>query len=227
MLGLGLGINFGGVLTSAVASAKPVNTAAPVASGILTVGQTLSTTVGGWDQPVTSYAYKWQISANGSTGWTDIASATAATYVPVTGDATQFIRSAVQATNGFGAAVAGYTVSAAVGPVAAVLSISGSPATTATVGSAYSFTPATAGGHTPKLYSIANKPAWAAFSTSTGILTGTPSGAEVDAGIVISVTDNDGLTASLGSFTITVSAGGGGGSAGQPFGLLLALTKAS
>lgn len=208
-IGLGLGLSFSGG-TRAVATAKPVNTAAPSASGIQTQGQVLTTSNGAWDQPVTSFAYKWQTSADGSTGWTDIAGATSATYTPVSGDVGKFLRSAVQATNSFGADVAGYVPSAATGAIAAPLTISGTPSTTATVGSSYSFTPSTAGGHTPKTFTIVNKPSWAAFTTSTGQLTGTPSGVETDSGIVISVLDVDGLTASLASFTITVSAAGTG-----------------
>lgn len=208
ILGLGLGLPFGGVPPVAIATAKPVNTLAPSVSGIQTQGQVLTSSTGGWDQPVTSYAYKWQSSPDGST-WTDISGATSSTYTPASGDVGKFLRSGVLATNSFGSAVAGYAFSAATGAIAAVLSISGSPATTAAVGSAYSFTPGTAGGHTPKVFGIANKPSWAAFSTSTGQLTGTPTGAETDAGIVISVTDVDGLTASLPSFTITVSTSSG------------------
>jgi hypothetical protein len=90
--------------------------------------------------------------------------------------------------------------------VYAQLAITNSPGTTANAGSAYTYTPTTSGGHSPLTWSIVNKPSWAAFSTSTGILTGTPSGAEVDAGVNITATDVDGRTASTGAFTITVTA---------------------
>lgn len=204
-LGLSLAINRGGKV--AVATAKPVNTAAPAVSGARTNGQTLTTSAGAWSQPYTSVAYKWQTADDGSgTNAADIASQTARTLTLGSGQVGKYIRSEAQASNSFGAAVAGYTTSAWIGPIADVLVISGTPATTATVGSAYSFTPSSSGGHTTYTYSITNQPGWASFSTSTGALTGTPSGAETDSGIVITVTDADGLTASLASFTITVSA---------------------
>jgi hypothetical protein len=92
--------------------------------------------------------------------------------------------------------------------VTAAVAITNSPGTTATVGSAYTYTPTTSGGRTTFVWSIVNAPSWATFSTSTGVLTGTPTGAETDTSINITVTDADGRTASTGAFTITVSAGG-------------------
>lgn len=210
--GLGFGLPFNGSVPGGVATAKPVNTAVPSIFGIQTVAQTLGGGNGTWDQPVTSFAYKWQTSADGSTGWTDISGATSSTYVPVTGDIGKFLRHGVLASNSFGAAVAGYAFSVATGAIAAALTISGTPGTTATVGSAYSATLTIAGGHTPySLNAVTNKPPWmtASLSGSTITLGGTPTGVETDAGIVVSATDNDGLTASLASFTITVSASGG------------------
>jgi len=55
------------------------------------------------------------------------------------------------------------------------LTISGTPATSATVGKAYYFKP-TVSNPTGKTvtFSILNRPSWASFSTSTGALTGTP-----------------------------------------------------
>jgi hypothetical protein len=83
--------------------------------------------------------------------------------------------------------------------------ITGTPASTATVGSAYSFTPT---GSDPDgqavTYAIANKPAWAAFSTATGVLSGVPAAAGLHAGIVISISDGQ-ATAAL-QFQITVTA---------------------
>jgi len=86
--------------------------------------------------------------------------------------------------------------------------ISGSPATSVTAGSAYSFTPTSTDPDGQTLaYSIANKPAWASFSTSTGRLWGTPSSTNVGStsGIVITVSDGA-LTASLAAFSLTVNA---------------------
>jgi len=86
--------------------------------------------------------------------------------------------------------------------------ITGTPATTVTATNAYSFTPtaADADGNT-LTFSITNKPSWAAFSTSTGRLSGTPTAANVGttSGIVISVSDGQ-ATTSLPAFNLTVAA---------------------
>ena len=73
--------------------ALPVNTAAPVISGSLTVGSTLSCTQGTWTNSPTSYAYQWL--QNG----VNISGATSASYVVVTGDAGTSIRCTVTASN--------------------------------------------------------------------------------------------------------------------------------
>lgn len=83
--------------------------------------------------------------------------------------------------------------------------ISGTPATTATVGTAYSFRPTAADADGDTLgYSVQNLPAWAQFSTSTGRLSGTPTTAGTSSNIVISVTDGK-ASASLAAFSIVVS----------------------
>jgi hypothetical protein len=86
--------------------------------------------------------------------------------------------------------------------------ISGSPATSAVVGSAYSFTPTAADSDGNRLsFSIQQKPSWATFNIATGQLSGTPgsSDAGTDSGIVISVSDGT-LSASTPAFSIAVSA---------------------
>jgi Putative Ig domain len=94
---------------------------------------------------------------------------------------------------------------------ASALTISGSPASTVTVGSSYSFTPTTHDTNTGRTlsFAVANKPAWASFSSSTGRLSGTPTAASVGkyADVVIAV--YDGLTSAvLPNFGITVQASG-------------------
>jgi hypothetical protein len=87
-------------------------------------------------------------------------------------------------------------------------SISGTPATTATVGTQYAFTPTATDANGDALtYSIANRPSWATFSTSTGRLAGTPTSANVGSfgNIVISVSDGQ-AAATLPAFSIAVSA---------------------
>jgi hypothetical protein len=89
--------------------------------------------------------------------------------------------------------------------------ISGTPPSTATVGSAYSFTPKGVDPEGKTLgYTIANRPAWAAFSTSTGRLSGTPSSSHVRtySNIKISVSDGQ-KTASLPVFSIGVKSSSG------------------
>lgn len=85
--------------------------------------------------------------------------------------------------------------------------ISGTASTTATVGTAYNFTPSA--GDTdgdPLSFSVQNKPAWATFSIATGALSGTPATTDVgtDSSIVISVSDGY-TTAALAPFSINVS----------------------
>ncbi|MFQ3171279.1 MAG: hypothetical protein ACI9DG_001313, partial [Oleispira sp.] len=55
-------------------------------------------------------------------------------------------------------------------------------------------------------FSITNKPSWAAFSTTTGALTGTPGNDDVGttSGIIISVTDSGNASASLTAFNLEV-----------------------
>lgn len=85
--------------------------------------------------------------------------------------------------------------------------ITGTPATTVTAGSAYTFKPTGADGDNDTLsYSIQNKPTWASFSIANGQLSGTPSTANVGTSmnIVISVSDGK-ASAALGSFNLTVT----------------------
>ena len=87
--------------------------------------------------------------------------------------------------------------------------ISGSPATTGTVGNSYAFTPEAEDPDGQVLsFSVDNLPSWASFDTLTGELSGTPVESDVGtfAGIVISVSDGA-ASSSLPAFDITVSAG--------------------
>jgi hypothetical protein len=86
--------------------------------------------------------------------------------------------------------------------------ITGTPATTVVQNVAYSFTPSLtdvdAGDN--HIFLIDNKPSWAAFSTTTGALTGTPANNDVGvtAGIIITATDSANAAASLAAFNIEV-----------------------
>jgi hypothetical protein len=84
--------------------------------------------------------------------------------------------------------------------------ISGTPATTATVGTTYSFQPTASDPDGDTLaWSISNPPSWATFNTATGRLSGTPTAAGTASNIVISVSDGK-TQASLPAFSITVTA---------------------
>jgi len=100
-----------------------------------------------------------------------------------------------------------YTVGISPGtPVAQTLQISGAPSTTAEIGQYYSFSPTVvASAGSTLTYSVGNKPAWAQFSATTGLLSGTPpiGSSATDANVVVSVS-NGAQTAALPAFTITV-----------------------
>ena len=86
--------------------------------------------------------------------------------------------------------------------------ISGSAQPSVTVGQAYEFKPTAADADKDTVtFTIANKPAWAAFDVTTGALTGTPVASDVGAfsGIEIAATDGKDVTA-LPKFAITVAA---------------------
>lgn len=85
--------------------------------------------------------------------------------------------------------------------------ISGSPPTSAVVGTAYTFQPSASDSNgDPLSFRISNKPSWASFSTSTGRLSGTPSSANVGTFSSISIRVTDGSkTVSLPAFSITVT----------------------
>jgi hypothetical protein len=95
------------------------------------------------------------------------------------------------------------------------VSISGSPAVTSSVGSAYSFTPTVTPASAQARFSVGNKPAWATFNRSTGGLSGTPSAAGTFTNIRIRVTEGR-ASASLPPFSITVAAAGGGATNSKP-----------
>ncbi len=86
--------------------------------------------------------------------------------------------------------------------------IAGVPATTATVGQLYTFTPVGDDADNDALtFEIDNRPAWATFTSATGELRGTPTTTDVGTtnGIMIRVNDGKSTTA-LPTFNLTVSA---------------------
>ena len=84
-------------------------------------------------------------------------------------------------------------------------SITGNPATAASPGQAYSFTPSASDPEGAKLtFTISGKPAWATFDAATGKLSGTAASGSF-ANISITVSDGVNITA-LTTFSINVSA---------------------
>lgn len=86
----------------------PVNTVAPVVSGTVRVGSTLSCTTGTWTNSPTSYAYQWLRDGD------PISGATSSTYILIEADEGEDISCVVTATNATGSAS---QVSNEVGPV--------------------------------------------------------------------------------------------------------------
>jgi hypothetical protein len=85
--------------------------------------------------------------------------------------------------------------------------ITGTPATTAKVGAAYSFQPTAKDPEGKALtFNILHKPTWATFDKTTGKLSGTPTATGVTSSIVIYVTDGVSSASLTPSFSITVSA---------------------
>ncbi len=92
------------------------------------------------------------------------------------------------------------------GTTSTTVSISGTPATSVTAGSKYSFQPTGKDSAGKALsYSVKNAPSWASFSIASGLLSGTPTSSQtgVYSGIVISASDGSASSA-LPAFAITV-----------------------
>ncbi len=85
--------------------------------------------------------------------------------------------------------------------------ISGTPPASVMAGSAYNFTPTYGDADNDTLtFSISGKPSWAAFSTSTGKLSGTPTLAQAGTYLSIVIRVNDGTDSTLlPAFAITVN----------------------
>lgn len=98
-------------------------------------------------------------------------------------------------------------VLASQGVFAAMLTISGTPPASATVGQTYSFTPTVTGASTRRslTFSIRNKPSWIRFDSSTGTISGVPVRTGTWSSIRISVSDGR-TRVRLPSFSIKVAA---------------------
>lgn len=97
----------------------PVATVNPSLAGTLAVTTPITASAGTWLEngvPITSTAYQWEISSNGSTGWAAIAGATAVSYTPVPADYAKYLRLVVTKQNSLGSTAG---TSNSWGPVAA------------------------------------------------------------------------------------------------------------
>ena len=94
--------------------------------------------------------------------------------------------------------------------------ISGTPPSTATVGVAYSWTPVVSDpNNDPLTLTLSGQPAWAAFDSKTGRISGTPSASYAGTTSTSALTVSDGKSTTRLQFTIAVgSTGGGGGTVG-------------
>jgi hypothetical protein len=98
------------VYKGAVAS-NPVNTVAPAVTGTATIASTLTTTDGTWTgSPSPTFTYAWQRDVAGNSVYSNIASATANTYVLVAADDGCHVRCVVTGTNTGGNASANSNV---------------------------------------------------------------------------------------------------------------------
>jgi hypothetical protein len=97
------------------ATNAPAVTTAPAVTGVGVA--TLTTDNGTWAGAPTSYTRKWQRSANGTTGWADIAGATSVTYTLTGADQGSYVRSLITATNTIGSTSGGSNV---IGPITPV-----------------------------------------------------------------------------------------------------------
>jgi hypothetical protein len=87
------------------------------------------------------------------------------------------------------------------------LTLSGSPATHVVAGSAYVFQPSASENAGTVTFSITGQPSWATFNAATGELSGTPTSADLGQSAAITiVADDSGTTASIGPFSIDVTA---------------------
>lgn len=91
----------------------------------------------------------------------------------------------------------------------APITIQGTPATNAVVGSAYVFQPSTSQSGSTVVFYIANEPAWAYFSSETGGLAGIPLASDLGTTHDVTITVSNGTSsAAIGPFDVTVTTPG-------------------
>ena len=158
-------------------------------------------------------------SGSGSTGSGSTGSGSTGSGSTGSGSTTTGSGSGTSGSSGSGSSGSGSSGSGSTGSTSSTPSIGGTPGASVTVGNNYSFQPtASDTSATATLtFAVSNKPAWASFSTQTGMLYGTPSSASVGttSNIVISVTDGN-KSASLAAFSVQVNAAASGSTYALP-----------
>jgi 6-phosphogluconolactonase (cycloisomerase 2 family) len=96
----------------------PTNSAVPAVTGTIKIGETLACGTGTWSAmpAISAYAYQWQVSPDGSTGWANATGTGTATasYTVAAADVMKFLRCNVTATNAHGASAAASSASTTV-----------------------------------------------------------------------------------------------------------------
>jgi hypothetical protein len=140
--------------------------------------------------------------------WATFATATGKlSGTPSTANVGSFAAIVISASDGtLTSSLAAFTISVSA-PANPPPTISGTPATSANAGTAYSFTPTAADpNHNTLTFSIVNLPGWASFNAQTGALSGTPQAGDAGTYSNIGISVSDGTsTASLAAFSITVT----------------------
>lgn len=180
----------------------PVLVFAPTISGIQTQGQTLTAGNAVWSVAPDSRTRQWYVSPTGSdTDDAPISGATGTTLTETAGIVGQFVRVGEIATAGVHTSDEGFSVW--VGPIAAPLTISGTPDTTSTPGSVYGFQPTIEGGHGPYFVENIGTPLPTGWTLDPETGEVACDDVQDDAvNIVLRVTDADGLQASLAAFSV-------------------------
>jgi hypothetical protein len=177
-----------------VVAAVTITTGAtlPTATQGLTYTQTLAATGG-----VTPYTWSL-LSQTGSNTWS-VSSSGTISGTPTSSETDSLDIQVVDALGGISTRVFSLTVQNS------LYITTTSPLSTATQGSAYSFTMAAVGGTAPYTWSLTSQTGSNSWSLSSGgVITGTPANVETDS-LVIKVTDSASATFS-GTFTITTAA---------------------
>jgi Putative Ig domain len=195
------------LLSSPLASAS---TSAPGISG------SPATSVLGWHtysftpKATAPSGYKLTFSISGKPAWAGFNTATGAlTGMPQTANVGSSSTVVISVSDGAGSAsLPAFTLKVMPNVTPTV---SGAPATAATVATAYSFTPkANEPDGDPLSFSVKNKPSWASFSIATGTISGTPTAANVGTYSNIVITASTGhASASLAAFSIAVKQAAG------------------